>query len=168
VEASVKNTIKSNQHYFDSTLPAVYRNMARVLNERGVYKSALEYIKESLASKPNEPFALDLEAGILEHLERYTECIAAEQSAIRESDGKYPWMQFQLGNCYFDTENWNQAEVSFRVEAEADKSDAPAAFNLGLSLLRQGYGGDARHWFQEALNRKPSDELRSKIMSALK
>src|ERR1017187_5160649 len=103
VEASVKNTIKSNQHYFDSTLPAVYRNMARVLNERGVYKSALEYIKESLASKPNEPFALDLEAGILEHLERYTECIAAEQSAIRESDGKYPWMQFQLGNCYFDT-----------------------------------------------------------------
>jgi hypothetical protein len=43
-----------------------------------------------------------------------------------------------------------KAESSFRIAAEADKTDASSAFNLGLSLSRQGYGADARAWFQEA------------------
>jgi hypothetical protein len=168
VGASVKATTKTAQSYFESTLPTVYRSMAETLNGRGVYQSALEYIKEALAAKPDDPFSLDVESKILENLERYSECIAASQAAIRNSDGRYPWMNFQLGQCYFATENWTQAAASYRIAAEADKNDPASAFNLGLSLLRQGYGADARQWFREALNRKPDDELRAKILSALK
>jgi len=167
VEASVK-TSKENEHYFKSTLPYIYRIMALVLDDRGVYQSALEYIKESIAADPENPFSLDAEAKIFADLERNTECIAAALSAVRASDGKYPSMNFHLGYCYFKTEDWSRAASAFRLAAEGDKNDAVSAFNLGLSLSRQGFNDDANHWFREALNRKPDDELRAKILNALK
>jgi tetratricopeptide (TPR) repeat protein len=142
--------------------------MALVLDDRGVYQSALEYIKESIAADPENPFSLDAEAKIFADLERNTECIAAALSAVRASDGKYPSMNFHLGYCYFKTEDWSRAASAFRLAAEGDKNDAVSAFNLGLSLSRQGFNDDANHWFREALNRKPDDELRAKILNALK
>jgi serine protease Do len=167
-DASINNTQKANQHYFDAQLPYVYSDMAEVLEARGAYQPALEYIKNSLATKPDNPFALQTEAKIFADLERYSECIAAAQAAIRASDGKYPSMQFQLGYCQFATENWSQAATSFRIAAEGDSSDAVSAFNLGLCLARQGFDTDANHWFREALNRKPDEELRVKILNLLK
>jgi tetratricopeptide (TPR) repeat protein len=168
VDASVKQTGKNSALYFTSELPTVYNDMAEVLEERGVYQSALEYAKESLAAKPDNPVALNIEADVFEKLDRYTECISAAQAAVRASDGKYPWMVFRLGSCYFDTENWTQAETNFKLVAEADKTNAGAAFNLGLSLERQGFTSDAQIWFREALKRNPEDALRTKILNALK
>jgi hypothetical protein len=167
VEASVQSK-KGNESYFNSTLPFVYRIMALILEQRGVYQPALEYVKESIASEPENPFSLNTEAKIFEDLQRYSECISASQAAIRASDGKYPSMQFQLGQCYFDTEDWSKAADSYRLAAEADKSDVASAYNLALSLARQGYTSDANQWFREALKRKPDDELRTKILNALK
>jgi serine protease Do len=167
VEASIQAT-KESEKQFKSTMPYVYRIMARVLDGRGVYQPALEYIKESIAADPEDPFALNTEAKIFADLERNSECIAAAQSAVRVSDGKYPWMNFQLGYCYFATGDFSRAASAFRVAAEGDKNDAVSAFNLGLSLSRQGFEADANHWFREALSRKPDDELRAKIVSALR
>lgn len=167
VETSVQST-KQNEKYFKSTMPIVYRMMADVLEERGVYQPALEYIKESIAANPEDAFALDTEARIFADLERNSECIAAAQSAVRVSDGKYPWMNFRLGYCYFATADFSRAASAFRLAADGDKNDAVSAFNLGLSLSRQGFQADANHWFHEALGRKPDDELRAKIVSALK
>jgi tetratricopeptide (TPR) repeat protein len=168
VDASVKQTGKDAAQYFTTELPIVYSDMAEALEERGVYQSALEYIKESLATKPDNPFALNIEAEIFEGLDRYSECIAAAQAAVRASDGKYPWMVFRLGSCYFDTENWSQAATNFQLVANAEKANAGAAFNLGLSLERQGYSSDAQIWFREALKRNPDDALRAKILSEFK
>ena len=167
VEASVQAT-KENEKYFKSTMPFVYKIMAGVLEGRGVYQSALEYIKESIAANPEDPFAFDTEASIFADLERNSECIAAAQSAVRVSDGKYPFMNFRLGYCYFAAGDFSRAASAFRLAAESDKNDAASAFNLGLSLSRQGFEADANHWFREALGRKPDDELRAKILSALK
>jgi len=167
VEASVRTT-KDNEKYFKSTLPFVYRIMAGVLETRGVYQPALEYIKESIAANSEDPFAFETEASIFADLERNSECIAAAQSAVRLSDGKYPFLNFRLGYCYFAAGDFSRAASAFRLAAEGDKSDAVSAFNLGLSLSRQGSEADANHWFREALARKPDDELRAKILSALK
>lgn len=167
VEASVKNTQKRVEHFFKQGLPLVYRDMADVLNIRGAYPSALEYIKEAISLDPNNAYGMYLESQILENMERYSECTAAAQEAVRLSDGAYPLIQFQLGQCYFDSKNWSQAASNYRIAAEADKGNAAAAFNLGLSLLKQGFGADARQWFHEALNRNPSTELRGKIMTQL-
>jgi tetratricopeptide (TPR) repeat protein len=141
--------------------------MAEVLEKRGVFQQGLEYIKESLSANPDDPFSLDAEAHLFSDLGRNSECIAASNAAIRVSDGKYPSMQFRLGVCYFAAEDWKKAETSFRIAAQADKTDAPSAYNLGLSLQRQGYGGDALTWFQEALNRKPDVEVRATILRAI-
>ncbi|MFP5268119.1 MAG: tetratricopeptide repeat protein [Acidobacteriota bacterium] len=135
---------------------------------RGVHDQAYEYVKASLASRPGNPFFLSDEAGILERCGRYAECISAARAAIRASDGKYAFMQEGLGDCYFDTEDWTDAEASYRIAAEADTTDASAAFNLGLSLQRQGFTVDAREWFRTALQRNPDSELRGKIMGALR
>jgi S1-C subfamily serine protease len=167
VDASVKNGVKEDAHYFDDTLPSVYLDMAEILNDRGVYQPALEYINESISRKSDNPLALNTEADILENLQRYSECVAAAQAAIRVSDGSFPWMEFRLGSCYFDEEDWSHAADSFRISAAADKADAPSAFNLGLSLLRQGYSSDAKVWFREALDRHPDDELKAKILNEL-
>jgi tetratricopeptide (TPR) repeat protein len=168
VDASVKNKFQGNENYFKTQVPKVYDYMASILETRGAYPSAMEYIKESLAGDPDNALALNVEAKIFSDMERNSECISAAQAAIRASDGKYPWMQFQLGYCLFATENWSQAATSFRIAAKADPSDAVSAFDLGLCLSRQGFGADADHWFREALNRKPDDELRAKILAALK
>jgi Flp pilus assembly protein TadD len=77
-------------------------------------------------------------------------------------------MNFHLGYCYFAAGDFSRAASAFRLAAEGDKNDAVSAFNLGLSLSRQGFEADANHWFREALGRKPDDELRAKILSALR
>jgi tetratricopeptide (TPR) repeat protein len=161
-------TNKENEKYFKATLPSVYKIMAEVLDDRGAYQPALEYIKESIAANPEDAFALDSEAKIFADLERNPECIAAAQSAVRVSDGKYASMNFRLGYCYFATADWSRAESAFRLAAEGDKNDAVSAFDLGLSLSRQGFDADANHWFREALGRHPDGELRAKILDALK
>jgi tetratricopeptide (TPR) repeat protein len=168
VDASVKNTDKNNDNLFSTMLPLVYRDMADILEQRGVYQSALEYAKESLSAKPDDPFVLDIEAKVFSDLERNSECIAAAQAAVRASDGKYPWMNFRLGYCYFATEDWSRAEAAFRIAADGDKSDAVSAFNVALSLTRQGFAADANQWYREALRRKPDEELRLKILNILK
>lgn len=168
IDASVKESGKDDEHYFKSEMPMVYRLMAEVLEQRGVYQKALEYVKESLDLAPNNAFALNTEAKIFDDEQRYPECITAAQSAIAASDGKFPWMHFELGSCSFATQNWTQAAASFRIAAESNTSDAVSAFNLGLSLSRQGFTTDADHWFREALNRKPDAELRAKILNALR
>jgi uncharacterized protein HemY len=76
-------------------------------------------------------------------------------------------MHFVLGSCFFQAEDWAQAADSFRIAAMGDKTDAAAAYNLGLSLDRQGFTADARQWFHEALRRNPDDETKAKILSSL-
>jgi len=168
IDASAKNTDKKKEAEYQAKLPIVYRAMADVLTNRGVYPPALEYVKEALAGNPNDPFALNIEAIIYDNTERYSECISAAQAAITASDGKYPYMHFQLGSCYFSMENWNLAAANYRIAAEADTEDAASAFDLALCFQRQGFTADAQQWFSEALKRKPSAELRTKILNALK
>jgi tetratricopeptide (TPR) repeat protein len=167
VDAAAKSTSKSDEHHFTSQLPLVYRLMAIVLNERGVYQEALAYAKESLSRKPEDAFSLSTQAEILENLQRYSECVASEQAAIAASDGKYAFMHFRLGSCYFDQEDWSRAETSFRLAANGATNDAPAAYDLALCLSRQGYKNDAASWFKEALKRKPDTALRELILGQL-
>jgi tetratricopeptide (TPR) repeat protein len=166
VDASVKATGDSLKT-FNERLPIVERLMASVLEERGVHDAALSHIKNSLALDSTNPFSLYRESVIFESLGRQQECISAAKAAISASDGAYPYMHFQLGNCYFDLEDWSNAEASYRVKAKADKGDAAASFNLALCLQREGYRADAREWFDETLKRNPPAELRQKVLDAL-
>ena len=168
LDASIKNTNNYRTKQFTERLPIVYRLMATILEDRGVHQPALEYIKEALKVKPEDPISLNEEAKIFESMDRYAECISAAQAAITASDGKFRWMHFTLGGCYFDVQNWSQAAASYRIAAENDKGDPAPAFNLALSYQRQHFDSDAKVWFTEALKRNPDSELREKILTAMK
>ncbi|MFP5235380.1 MAG: trypsin-like peptidase domain-containing protein [Acidobacteriota bacterium] len=168
IDAYAQNTYKSNDGYFSSELPFVHEFMADVLQRRGVYDGALDHAREAIRLKPDYAAAMDTEGTIYLNTQRFSECESVEKEAVRVSDGKYPYMQFRLGTCYFSEENWAMAENSFRIAANADRTDAASAFNLGLSLSRQGMDSDAQVWFREALKRNPDPELRAKIQNALR
>lgn len=168
VDASAQNTDKTTDKYFTEELPFVHDFMALVLENRGVYDAALEHAKEAIRLKPDYAGAMDIQATIYYDTQRFSECESVEKEAVRVSDGKYPYMQFRLGTCYFAEGNWAMAENSFRIAANSDKTDAASAFNLALSLSRQGMDSDAQVWFREALKRNPDPELRAKIENALR
>ena len=168
VDASVKNTDKNDAKHFDNMLPTVYTEMAEVLEQRGVYQSALEYTKEALSLKPDFARAYAAEADLYFDLQRFTECIAAAQQSIQFSDGKYPFLHFRLGTCYFSTQNYAMAEHSFRIAAQGDTSDPSSAFNLGLALLNEGSTVEGNQWLREALKRNPDNATREKILNLLR
>jgi serine protease Do len=168
VSASVNNTDKDDAKYFDTMLPTVYTEMAEVLEQRGVYQSALEYSKEALSLKPDFARAYATEADIYYDLQRFTECIAASQQAIQFSDGKFSFMHFRLGTCYFSTQNYAMAENSFRIAAQDDTSDPSSAFNLGLALLNEERTVEGNQWLREALKRNPDAATRDKILNLLR
>ncbi len=167
VEASLKSS-DSDKPYFDETLPLVYSDMSEILEQRGVYQSALQYAKEAVSLKPDYSWGFSDEAEVYYDLRQFDECISAAEAAIRASDGKFPTMHFRLGACYFETKNYSMAENSFRISAEADKTDFSSAYNLALSLLNEGHEVDGKQWLREALKRSPDDETRTKIVNLLK
>jgi tetratricopeptide (TPR) repeat protein len=168
IDEAAKNTNKSRDHYFNDAVPSVYSHMAQVLIERGVYQAALDYLKEALQMEPSNSYAMGLKADVYYYQQRFSECESASTEAIRLSDGKYPYMQFRLGTCYFSQSNWAMAVNSFRIAANADKTDPSAAFNLALALSRENMDSDSQVWFREALRRNPDAELRAKILNGLK
>ena len=59
----------------------------------------------------------------------------------------------------------NEAEEAFRAAIARDGTNHRYHFNLGLALVRQGRGGEARPYFERALQLAPDfaparDELR--------
>ena len=168
IDSSVKNTSEPRAKRFREQLPIVYQLMSTVLENRGVHVPALEYIKESLSARPSDPQSLFEEGMIYKGMGRYSECISAAQAAIAASDGRFGWMHFGLGNCFFEARDWTSAAASFKIAADYDKTDAASAFNLALCYERQGFSVDAKFWFAEALKRNPSVDLRAKILDAMK
>ena len=48
-----------------------------------------------------------------------------------------------------------EAEGAFREAVKRDGADAQYAYNLGLALLRQGQGAQARTYFETAIRLEP-------------
>jgi tetratricopeptide (TPR) repeat protein len=165
--AAASNTDKKKVAEFDRTLPLVHRLIGRVLQRRGVHEAALAEVKESLSEKPADPWALLLEADIYADTQQFAECISAASAAIQASDGKFADMHFRLGYCYSQSGNLVRAEDSYRRAAETDPKDPVSAYDLALVLKQEGYLSDAKHWFEEALKRNPSAEIRVQIESAM-
>lgn len=151
----------------ESILANAHRQIADVLNERGVYEEALSHAKEATNLNASDPWAYASMADALSGLRRFQETINAAKEAIRLSDGKYATMHFRLGAAYFDTENWEFARQSFEKAAQLDTKEPASAYNVALCFQHLGLYVDAAHWFEEVLRRDPNrsdkDELLNKI-----
>jgi tetratricopeptide (TPR) repeat protein len=144
-----------------------HREIAEVLNDRGVYEEALSHSKEAIALNPENAFAYNQEAVALRGLHRYLEAINVAKQAIRLSDGKYGIMHFQLGSAYFETENWQFARQSFQKAAELMPNSDAAAYNVALCFQRLSLFLDAAQWYEEALRRNPNRPDKQDVLKTI-
>lgn len=163
---SARNCIEKGvgQKQSELRLSIAHRQIADVLNDRGVYQEALSHAKESSVLDPSSSFAYDSMAKSLLGLRRFQEAINASNSAIRLSDGRYGWMHFHLGSAYFDIENWQLSRQSFEKAAELERTDDAAAYNVAICYERLGYRNDAANWYEEVLRRAPNHKERQDIL----
>jgi len=145
-----------------------HRQIADVLNDRGVYIEALNHAKEATALQADDAFAYDDMAVALIGLRRFSEAVTAAGQAIRLSDGKFAWMHFNLGSAYFSLENWDFALQSYEKAAELSPEEPAAAYNAALCQQRLGHFGDAVHWYQEYLRRKPNATDKAEILERIR
>lgn len=151
----------------ESRLGNAHRQIANILNERGVYQEALSHAREASALNASDAWAYDAQAEALLGLRRFQEAINASNQAIRLSDGKYSTMHFKLGSAYFDVENWEFARQSFEKAAQLNPKDSAAPYNVALCLVRLGYYRDAAIWYEEVLRRDPNHRNREEILSRI-
>jgi tetratricopeptide (TPR) repeat protein len=148
----------------EQRLSAAHRDIADVLNKRGVYSDALIHAKEATALNESDAFSFYSLANALLGLHRPQEAAQAAQQAIRLSDGKWATMHFALGSAYFDMENWSLAAQSFQKAAELDPKEPASAYNVGLCMAKQGYYVDAAKWYEEVLRRDPNRSDKTELL----
>lgn len=142
--------------------------MSAILFDRGVYDESVNLAKQAVGLNPNDGFAfINLSRG-LNALKRSSEAIVAAQSAIRLTDGRFGYMHFALGEAYFDSGNWDLAARAFQKAAELVPADGSAAYNVAVSMQRQGLFADAAHWYEEALRRNPNHPEREEILKRIR
>jgi tetratricopeptide (TPR) repeat protein len=151
----------------DVYLGDAHREIADVLNDRGVYLEALNHAKEATVLIPTNAWAYDDLAMALIGLGRFEEAVNAAGEAVQLSDGKYGFMHFHLGAAYFQLQNWQFAQQSFQKAAELDKSNAAAAYNVALCSQRMGFFRDAIQWYEEYLRRSPDAADKSDVLDQI-
>lgn len=151
-----------------NTVSESHRIIGEILLDRGVFDEALRHAQEAVAAKADDFGVQLLLARALNKLHRNTEALAAANSALKISEGKYAFVHFALGQIYFDLSQWSDAEEAFKHAAALDKTDAAATFNIALCMQNQGYGSDAADWFEETLRRDPKHPKRSELENRIK
>ena len=152
----------------DTSLSIAHREVADILDRRGVYSEALNHAREATELDKTSAFGFDSMGSALLGLHRPEEALNPIQQAIRLSDGKYAFMHFHLGSAYFDLENWAFAKDSFEKAAELDPKDAASAFNVALCYSRLNYASDAAKWFEEYLRRNPKATDRDEVTDRIR
>jgi tetratricopeptide (TPR) repeat protein len=72
----------------------------------------------------------------------------------------------RLASRYFDLGIWADAATAFTHIAEHERRNAGAAYNVAVSLDRQGRNDQAIRWYTETLARDPHFQNREKAIAA--
>jgi tetratricopeptide (TPR) repeat protein len=149
-------------------LAMAHREIASVLNDRGVYTEGLNHAKEATVLNSNDAFGYDDMGVALIGLRRFDEAVNAEQQALRLSDGKYGWMHFNLGSAYFSLENWSFALQSYEKAAELNPKEPASAYNVALCHSKLHQWSDAVSWYEEYLKRNPDASDKAKVLETIR
>ncbi len=147
----------------EKDLALAHRQIAAILNDRGVYSEGLSHAKEATVLDPTDAWAFYNMAEALRGLHRPQEAIVAAQQSIHLSDGKFPLMHFSLGQAYSDTDNWESARQCFQKASELDPKDPASVYNVALCFQKMEFFQDAARWFEEYLRRKPDADDRDHV-----
>jgi S1-C subfamily serine protease/Tfp pilus assembly protein PilF len=160
--------VGSTQQDVEIQLASAHSLMSSILFDRGVYDQSIAAAKQAIALHADSPWAYLNLSRSLNTVGRHSEAVAAAESAIRLSDGKFATMHFALGAAYFDSENWARAALAFEKAAELEPKDWAAAYNVALCMQRQYFRLDAARWFEEVLRRKPDHPEREDLLRRIR
>lgn len=132
-----------------------HRLLSHMLLGRGVVDGAINHARQAIALAPHDGLAFSALTSALLKAERWSEAESSARSAIRLTDGAHSAMHFALGAALFNQERWSEARSAFEQSATMNDKDAASAYNVGLSLLRLRFHGEALVWLREALRRDP-------------
>ena len=136
--------------------------------EAGRPDQAAQWLGGVLASNPDHPEALRLEAGILSLRGQHAPAIAAMQRAValRGDDALY---HNTLGTVLADAGEFDSAIAALRRAVELQPEMATAWYNLGILLTRCVRYVEAGEALRRAVNLAPQHALaRSQLADALK
>jgi tetratricopeptide (TPR) repeat protein len=151
----------------EQRLSRAHRQIASILNDRGVYQEALSHAREATVIDPSDAWAFDNQAVALMGLRRFQEAINASTQAIRLSDGKFAGMHFHLGSAYFEVENWEFARQSYEKVAELNPKSDASAYNVALCFQHLRLYLDSAHWYEEVLRRNPDRTDKADILKSI-
>ena len=136
--------------------------------EAGRPDQAAQWLGGVLASNPDHPEALRLEAGIMSMRGQHMEAVAAMRRAVaqRADDALY---QNTLGTVLADAGEFDEAIAALRRAVELQPGLATAWYNLGILLTRCVRYGQAGEALRHAVKLAPQHALaRAQLADALK
>lgn len=72
-----------------------------------------------------------------------------------------------IGVCYFNQNNYDQAEKYMNQAIEINPNHQIGKFNLGIVTFSKGDFDTAKKWWQECININPNSEIAQKAKSLL-
>jgi tetratricopeptide (TPR) repeat protein len=147
--------------------PAPLVAQAEVLNTSGRAPQALEKYRTALQIAPDNPTLLNNVAYLLADTGgSLDEALKYARRAL-QIDSKQPRYSDTLGWIYFKQKLNDSALQVFRTLTASNPDNATFHYHLAMVLLQKGDKNDAKAELQNALSKKPSDEIRHDVQAAL-
>jgi tetratricopeptide (TPR) repeat protein len=147
--------------------PAPLVAQAEVLNTSGRAPQALEKYRAALQFAPDNPTLLNNVAYLLADTGgSLDEALKYARRAL-QIDSKQPRYSDTLGWIYFKQKLNDSALQVFRTLTASNPDNATFHYHLAMVLLQKGDKNNAKAELQNALSKKPSDEIRHDAEAAL-
>lgn len=145
-----------------------YTLMARMANEDGRYKEALELSNKALTSKSSDPHALEYKATALANLNRNEEALQTVDLSIKH----YPWvpeLHRIRGSILENLGRYSQAVDAYRKAWQLNHTDWNI-FRIAHCLEMQNKIGEAIEELSQQIKRNPKDgeAFRSRALLRIK
>jgi Flp pilus assembly protein TadD len=147
--------------------PAPVVAQAEVLTRWGRAPQALEKYRAALQIVPDNPTLLNNVAYLLADTGgSLDEALKYARRAL-QIDSKQPRYSDTLGWIYFKQKLNDSALQVFRTLTASNPDNATFHYHLGMVLLQKGDKNNAKTELENALSKKPSDEVRHDVEAAL-
>jgi TolA-binding protein len=134
-----------------STTPQVPAANMQVMNQ-------INDLEKRVAADPNDMQSLVALANVCQDGKFFDKAIMYYRKYL-DKNPKDVNARVDLGICYFETSNLEQARKEMEMGLKYDPKHVAAHFNLGIVSLRAGKVKDANEWFKKTIALAPTSEM---------
>jgi tetratricopeptide (TPR) repeat protein len=90
---------------------------------------------------------------------RFFDKAIAHYRKYLEKNPKDANARVDMGICFFETSNLDEARKEMEFALKYDPKHVPAHFNLGIVILRAGNVKEANEWFKKTIALAPKSDM---------